>query len=128
MEGHQKKAAAGVDRDTAKEFEKNLDANLETLLDELKSKRYKARLIKRVNIPKGNGKTRPLGLPTLRDKIAQRAAASILEAIYEQDFLKCSYGYRPGTGAQKAIRDVTDELRQKYSYVVEADIKGFLTT
>ncbi|MGF7185518.1 group II intron reverse transcriptase/maturase [Desulfitispora alkaliphila] len=120
-----KKASAGVDKVTAKEFEKNLDQNLEELLEELKAKKYKAKLVKRVNIPKGNGKTRPLGIPTVRDKILQRAVAQILEAIYEQDFLKNSYGYRPGVGPQKAVKELTKEIQEKYSYIVEADIHGF---
>lgn len=120
-----KKSATGVDKETAKEFERNLDANLKMIVDELKTKKYKAKLVKRVYIPKGNGKMRPLGLPTLRDKIVQRAVANILEAIYEQDFLKCSYGYRPKIGAQKAVKDLTKELMQQYSYIVEADIRSF---
>ena len=120
-----KKAAVGVDKETAKEFEKNLDDNLNELLKALKSKRYKAKLVKRVNIPKGEGKTRPLGILALRDKIVQRAAASILEAIYEQDFLKCSYGYRPKIGAKTAVKELTKEVQGKSSYIVEAEIKGF---
>ena len=120
-----KKAAVGIDKETAKEFENNLDEKLEELVEELKSKRYKARLVKRVNIPKGNGKTRPLGLQTLRDKIVQKAVANILEAIYEQDFLKCSYGYRPKVGAQKAVKDISGDLMGRYNYVVEADIRNF---
>ncbi len=98
-----KNSATGIDKETTREFVKNLDANPEELVEELKGKRYKAKLVKRVYIPKGNGKTRPLGLPTLRDKIIQKAVANILEAIYEQDFLKCSYGYRPNVGAQKLL-------------------------
>ena len=121
-----KKAAAGVDKVTAKEFGENLDQNLGELLEELKKKRYKTRLVRRVDIPKGEGKTRPLGIPTVKDKTLQRAVARILEAIYEQDFLKSSYGYRPGVGPQKAVKELTKELQQnKYSYIVEADIKGF---
>ena len=120
-----KKSAVGIDNESAKEFGNNLDENLEDLLEELKSKRYKAKLVKRVNIPKGNGKTRPLGLPTLRDKIVQKAVANILEAIYEQDFLKCSYGYRPKVGAQKAVKDISKDLMGRYNYVVEADIRNF---
>ncbi len=120
-----KRAAAGVDKETAKEFEKNLDQNLAELLKEIKEKKYKARLVKRVNIPKGEGKTRPLGIPTIKDKIVQRAVTSILEAIFEQDFLKCSYGYRPNIGAQKAVKELTKEVQGKYSYIVEADIKGY---
>lgn len=120
-----RKAVTGVDGETAMEFERNLDANLETMVEELKSKKYKAKLVKRVNIPKGNGKTRPLGLPALRDKIIQKAVANILEAIYEQDFLKVSYGYRPKSGAQKAVKEMTKDLMGNYNYVVEADIRGF---
>ncbi|MGI6450568.1 MAG: group II intron reverse transcriptase/maturase [Desulfitobacteriia bacterium] len=120
-----KKAAAGVDKETAKEFTKNLDHNLNELLTTLKEKKYKAKLVRRVHIPKGDGKTRPLGIPAVKDKVLQRAAARILEAIYEQDFQKCSYGYRPGTGPQKAVQELTKEIQGKYSYIVEADIKGF---
>lgn len=120
-----KNVAAGIDKETAEVFEENLEENIEVMLSELKSKKYKARFIKRVNIPKGDGKFRPLGIPVLRDKIIQRAAAAILEAIYEEDFLKSSYGYRRGTGAQKAVKDVTKELWYEYNYVVEADIRGF---
>lgn len=120
-----KKSAVGIDKETANEFGHNLDEKLEELVEELKSKRYKARLVKRVNIPKGNGKTRPLGLQTLRDKVVQKAVANILEAIYEQDFLKCSYGYRPKVGAQKAVKDISKDLMGKYNYVVEADIRNF---
>jgi RNA-directed DNA polymerase len=120
-----KKAAVGIDKETAKEFGTNLDKKLGELVEELKSKRYKARLVKRVNIPKGNGKTRPLGLQSLRDKIVQKAVANILEAIYEQDFLKCSYGYRPKVGAQKAVKDISKDLMGKYNYIVEADIRNY---
>ena len=120
-----KKSAVGIDKESASEFGNNLDEKLEELVEELKSKRYKARLVKRVNIPKSNGKIRPLGLPTLRDKIVQKAVANILEAIYEQDFLKCSYGYRPNVGAQKAVKDISKDLMGKYNYVVEADIRNF---
>lgn len=123
--GLNKRAAAGVDRETARTFSKDLTVNQDTLVEELRSKQYKARLVKQVGIPKGNGKLRMLGLPALRDKIVQKAVADILSAIYEQDFLKCSYGYRPKVGAQMAVRDVTKELMKRYSYVVEADIKGF---
>ena len=120
-----KKAATGVDGETAMEFGRNLNANLDTIVEELKSKKYKAKLVKRVNIPKENGKTRPLGLQALRDKIVQKAVANILEAIYEQDFLKFSYGYRPKVGAQKAVKELTKELMGNYNYVVEADVKSF---
>jgi RNA-directed DNA polymerase len=118
-------SAAGVDRETAKEFKANLDENLNSILEELKNKKYKARLVKRVYIPKGKNQLRPLGLPVLRDKIIQRAAAGILEAIYEKDFINDSYGYRPGKNAHQAIQAIKKELNGKYNHVVEADIKGF---
>ena len=122
-----KDSAGGIDKETAKVFKENLDGNLEQILQELKQKKYKAKLVKRVWIPKSEKEKRPLGLPVLRDKIVQRAVVDILEAIYEQDFIDESYGYRPGKNAHQAIKAVEKELSGKYSYVVEADIKGFFT-
>jgi group II intron reverse transcriptase/maturase len=79
-----------------------------------------------VNIPKGDGRTRPLGIPVVSDKLVQMATAWILMAIYEQDFMECSYGYRPNVGARDAVRDLTKELQfGRYNYVVEVDIKGY---
>ena len=120
-----KSSAAGVDKETAKHFKADLANNLDRILFELKNKKYKARLVKRVYIPKGRNQQRPLGMPVLRDKIVQRVAASVLEAIYEQDFIKDSYGYRPGKNAHQAIQAIKRELSGKYTHVVEADIKGF---
>ncbi len=81
-----KKAAAGVDNITAKEYAEELESNLSKVVEQLKSKKYRAKLVRRVYIDKGNGKKRPLGIPAVSDKIIQRAAAKILEAIYEQEF------------------------------------------
>ncbi len=120
-----KGAASGVDGESAKQFKENLEYNLDEIVEQLKGKRYKARLVKRVFIPKGKDGKRPLGLPVLRDKIVQRAAANILEAIYEQDFIEDSYGYRKGRNAHQAINAIKKELKGKYNHVVEADIKGF---
>lgn len=121
-----KKAAPGVDDLTAKEFAKDLENNLNLILESLKGKRYHAKLVRRKYIDKGNGKKRPLGIPALSDKIVQRAVSDILEAIYEQDFIDESYGYRPNRSAKTAIKDLTKELQfGKYNYIVEADIKGF---
>jgi group II intron reverse transcriptase/maturase len=120
-----KSAAAGVDKETAKKFKEKLETNLDGIVEELKSKKYKARLVKRVWIPKGPKDKRPLGLTAVRDKVIQRAVADILEAIYEQDFIKDSYGYRPGKNAHQAIDAIKEELMGKYNHVVEADIKGF---
>lgn len=121
-----KEAAYGVDRVSAKDYEQNLAENVHELVDGLKQKRYRAKLVRRRYIPKGNGKFRPLGIPATQDKLLQLAVKRILEAIYEQDFLRCSYGYRPNIGALDAVDKLTVKLQfGKYHYVVEADIKGF---
>jgi len=121
-----KDAAFGVDRVSANDYEQNLDENIHQLVEGLKQKRYRAKLVRRRYIPKGNGKLRPLGIPTTQDKLLQLGVKRILEAIYEQDFLKCSYGYRPNIGPLDAVARLTANLQfGKYNYVVEADIKGF---
>jgi len=121
-----KGASAGVDRVMAEEYEKDLEKHIVETVDSLKGKRYRAKLVRRVNIPKGDGRTRPLGIPTVSDKLVQMAVAWILIAIYEQDFMGCSYGYRPNVGARDAVRDLTKELQfGRYNYVVEVDIKGY---
>jgi len=121
-----KDAASGVDRVTHQEYEKNLEANLADLEGRLRRKAYRARLVRQKLIPKGNGKMRPLGIPALEDKLVQAAATQILVAIFEMDFLPCSYGYRPGISAHDAIRDLTAELQfGGHNFVYEADIKGF---
>jgi group II intron reverse transcriptase/maturase len=121
-----KDAASGVDGVTYQEYEKNLEANLKDLEERLRRKAYRARLVRRKYIPKGNGKMRPLGIPALEDKLVQTAVTQILLAIFETDFLPCSYGYRLGMSAHDAIRALTDELYfGRYNFVYEADIKGF---
>ena len=99
-----KDGAVGVDGVTAEEYEQDLEGNLQSLLDRAKSGTYKAPPVRRVHIPKGGSttETRPLGIPTLEDKLLQRAAVMLLEPIYEQDFLGCSYGFRPGRSAHDA--------------------------
>lgn len=121
-----KDAASGVDGVTFKDYESNLESNLTDLVGRLKRKAYRARLVRRRYIPKGNGKLRPLGIPVLEDKLVQMAVTQILLAIYEVDFLPCSYGYRAGVSAHDAIKDLTYELQfREHQFVVEADIKGF---
>lgn len=121
-----KEAASGVDGVTFQEYEKNLEKNLADLEGRLKRKAYRARLVRRKYIPKGKDKLRPLGIPVLEDKLVQMAAAQLLLAIYEIDFLPCSYGYRPGVSAHDALKDLSQELQfGGYHFVVEADIKGF---
>lgn len=121
-----KDAASGVDGVTWQAYAENLHANVEALVRRLKSKRYRAKLVRRHYIPKENGQERPLGIPVIEDKLLQAACAKLLTAIYEQDFLAFSYSYRPERGAGDAVRDLTFDLQYgKYGYVVEADIKGF---
>jgi RNA-directed DNA polymerase len=121
-----KDAASGVDGVTFQQYEQNLEENLAKLVGRLKRKSYHARLVRRKYIPKGNGKLRPLGIPALEDKLLQCAVTQILLAVYEADFLPCSYGYRPRRGPHDAVRELTDELHWgKHNFVVEADIKGF---
>lgn len=121
-----RRASAGVDKLDAIAYEDNLIGNIQQLAEQVKEGTYRAKLVLRKYIPKVGGKLRPLGIPAIADKLLQLAVAKLLEAIYEQDFLSCSYGYRPGTSAHKAIKDLTGELKSgKYHVVVEADIKGF---
>jgi group II intron reverse transcriptase/maturase len=121
-----RKASAGVDRVNAIMYEDNLIGNIKALAKSVKEKRYRAKLVLRKHIPKGKDKTRPLGIPVIADKLLQTAVAKILEAIYEQDFLSCSYGYRSQTGAHQAVKDLTESLNKgRYNHVVEADIKSF---
>ena len=121
-----KDAAYGVDRVSAREYEENLDENIRKLVERLKRKSYRAKLVRRQYIPKGEGKFRSLGIPATEDKLLQLAVKRILEAIYEQDFLRCSYGYRPKMGALDAVDKLTVKLQfGRYNFVVEADIKGY---
>ena len=121
-----KRAASGVDEVTAQAYEEDLYANIEDLVGRLKSKCYRAKLVRRCYIPKASGKHRALGIPALEDKLVQRACARILTAIYEEEFVEFSYGYRPERSAQGALEDLGFNLQYgSFGYVVEADIKGF---
>jgi RNA-directed DNA polymerase len=121
-----RKAAAGVDGITHEEYGRDLDAHVEKLAEELKGKRYRAKLIRRSYLPKGEGTTRPLGILTMSDKLVQRVAADILTAIYEQDFCDFSHAYRPGRGARTAVEAVRSGfIGSRCSWVVEFDITGF---
>ena len=121
-----KDAACGVDQVSAEEYEQNLGENIRDLVERLKRGGYRAKLVRRKYIPKGEGKMRPLGIPATEDKLLQVAVKRILETIYEQDFQRCSYGYRPGVGALDAVDKLTVKLQfGRYNFVVEADIKSF---
>jgi len=121
-----KKAASGVDKVSAKDYEVNLQTNVENVVTRIKGKRYRAKLVKRQYIPKSNGELRPLGIPAIDDKLLQTGVKVILEAIYEQDSLYCRYGYRPNIRSIDAVKNLSGALtRGKLNYIVEADIKGY---
>jgi group II intron reverse transcriptase/maturase len=125
-----KDGAVGVDGVTAEAYEQDLEGNLQRLLDRAKSGTYKAPPVRRVHIPKGNSttETRPIGIPTLEDKILQRAAVMLLDPIYEQDFLDCSYGFRRGRSAHDALNSFRDQTMRHWRTgltVLEVDIRKF---
>ena len=120
-------AAVGVDGQTAAAYAANLEGNLRALLDCLHEGTYRAPPVRRVYIPKGDGRTtRPIGIPTFEDKVLQRAVAMVLEPVYEADFLDCSYGFRPGRSAHQAVATLRQEvMAMNGGWVVEVDIRSF---
>ena len=121
-----RRAAPGVDGLDWAAFEADLDGNVHKIATSLREKRYKAKLVRRRYIPKPGGKQRPLGIPVIGDKLVQTAVALILSAIFEQDFLQCSHGYRRGKGPQRAALELSQRLhRGRFRWVFDADIKGF---
>jgi RNA-directed DNA polymerase len=122
-----KDGAAGVDGQTATGYAADLEGNLRSLLDRAKSGRYQAPPVRRVHIPKGTGsETRPIGIPTFEDKVLQRAVTMVLESVYEQDFLDCSYGFRPGRSAHQALEALWHRLMETNGgWVLEIDIRKF---
>ena len=125
-----KDGAVGVDGVTAKEYEQDLEDNLQRLLDRAKSGTYKAPPVRRVHIPKGGStsETRPIGIPTLEDKVLQRAVVMLLDPLYEQDFLDCSYGFRRGRSAHDALNSFRDQTMRHWRTgvtVLEVDIRKF---
>ncbi len=121
-----KDGAPGIDGVTAQDYEANLEANLLGLLERIKSGRYRAPPVRRAYIPKADGSERMLGIPTFEDKVAQRAVTMMLEAVYEQDFLPCSYGFRPGRSAHQALRTLQSALWAKRLYwVIDIDIRKY---
>lgn len=119
-------AAVGVDGVTKAEYGRELAANLRGLRERMKAGRYRHQPVRRVQIPKGGGKTRPIGLSTVEDKVVQNALTRVLEAIYEQDFLPCSYGFRRQRSAHEALRALDAAgVRGELNWVLEADIQTF---
>jgi len=121
-----KDGATGIDGVTATAYEAHLEANLMDLLERIKSGRYKAPPVRRTYIPKADGSQRPLGIPTFEDKVAQRAIAMVLEAVYEQDFRPCSHGFRPGRSAHEALRVLFSAITwQRQHWVLDVDIRKY---
>ena len=121
-----KDGAPGVDRVSGREYARDLERNLEALLNAFKSGRYRAPPVRRVHIPKGDGRTRPLGIPAFEDKVLQRAVTMVLEAIYEQDFVDGSYGFRPKRSAHDALEALREGIMEmKGGRVIDADITGY---
>jgi group II intron reverse transcriptase/maturase len=126
-----KDGAVGVDGQTAADYEQDCRSNLQSLLDRAKSGTYFAPPVRRVHISKGPGstETRPLGIPTYEDKVLQRAVAMLLEPIYEQDFLPCSYGFRPGRSAHQALSALREGLMEyQGGWILDVDIRKFFDT
>ena len=121
-----KEAAVGVDGVTKEQYGQELEKNLRDLHERLKTKRYRHQPIRRVHIPKERGKTRPIGISATEDKVVQNALREVLEAIYEQDFLDCSYGFRPGRSAHDAVRVLTQAVgKGEANWILEIDIASF---
>src|SRR3954451_20904020 len=126
-----KDGAAGVDGQTAADYERDLESNLRSLLDRAKSGTYRAPPVRRVHIPKGGSatETRPIGIPTLEDKVLQRAVAMLLEPICEQDFHDCSFGFRPGRSAHQALEALWKQTMDSHGgWILEVDIRKFFDT
>ena len=123
-----RKGASGIDGETIEAFETNLEERIQALWRRLRAGQYQAPPVRRVEIPKGNGTTRPLGIPTVEDRLLQRAVARILSAIYEPEFLECSFGYRPGRNPHLALKALRAHIvTGKVRHVYEADIQGYFT-
>jgi RNA-directed DNA polymerase len=119
------RGVAGIDKVSIQLFENNLDQNLLALMRCLKDGTYQSHPLRRVHIPKGDGKTRPLGIPAVRDRVAQEVIRQLLSPLFEQIFHNDSFGFRPGRGCHLAVERVLQLHQQGYKFVLDADIKGF---
>ena len=118
--------ATGVDRVTKEQYEENLDENIRNLVERMKKFSYRPQPVRRVEIPKANGKTRPLGIPSYEDKLVQGVMADILNDVYEPRFMDVSYGFRPNRGMHDAVKRVDELIMYKrVNYILDCDIKGF---
>jgi RNA-directed DNA polymerase len=117
--------AAGVDRQSVERFAARAEDYLAELASDLRAGQYRPQAVRRVDIPKGNGKTRPLGIPTVKDRVVQTAVKFTIEPIFEAMFLPSSYGFRPGRGCKEALREVDRLIRDGHSFVVDADLRSY---
>jgi RNA-directed DNA polymerase len=122
------KGAAGVDGLSIGRFAAKADLYLSELATALREGTYRPQAVKRVEIPKGDGKTRPLGIPTVKDRIVQQAVKLAIEPIFEAGFCDGSYGFRPGRGCHDALRDVDRLIKEGFTFVVDADLKAYFDT
>ena len=123
-----RRAASGIDGESTKQFESELEQRVQDICARLKAGTYRAPPVRRVEIPKGPGKagTRPLGIPTVEDRLVQRAVARILEAVFEADFIDCSYGFRPRRNPHHALQSLREQIvTKKVRQIFEADIRGY---
>jgi RNA-directed DNA polymerase len=121
------KGAPGVDHVTVSEFARQVPENIWQLSDALQAGTYQPQAIRRVHIPKpGTNETRPLGIPTVCDRLVQTAIVNVIEPIFERDFAEHSYGFRPERGCKDALRRVDSLIKAGYTHVVDADLKGYL--
>jgi group II intron reverse transcriptase/maturase len=125
-----RESAAGVDGKTMEQYGKELESNLEDLIGRAKSGRYCAPPVRRVHIPKGGGKeTRPIGIPTVEDKVLQRAITMLLEPIYEQEFMESSFGFRPGRSAHDALEYLWKQcMDNQVRWILDVDIRSYFDT
>jgi RNA-directed DNA polymerase len=122
------RGAAGVDGQSVERFAAQADRYLQELGQDLRQGAYRPAAVKRVEIPKGQGQTRPLGIPTVKDRIVQMAVKLVIEPIFDVQFLANSYGFRPGRGCKDALREVDRLLKAGYTHVVDADLKSYFDT
>src|SRR5881397_1874728 len=120
--------AAGVDGQSVKRFAARAERYLKELGIALERGSYRPMAVRRVEIAKGGGRFRPLGIPVVKDRIVQTALKFVLEPIFEREFLKMSYGFRPGLGCKDALREVEGLLRDGYTFVVDVDLKSYFDT
>lgn len=122
------KGAAGVDRQSIERFASRSDVYLTELATALRAGAYRPQAVRRVDIPKDDGRTRPLGIPTVKDRIVQQAVRLVIEPIFEQGFAEGSYGFRPGRGCHDALREVERLIKDGYTHVVDADLRSYFDT